>query len=137
MEPFFVAVLVVLLSTVTGGSAANSCTASLPAVHGREDECPASGGGDLVNEINQNISALLQEVVHCMLQLGHTPEYPANSCTELAEWEPDIPSGNSMSCSSTSIEYSGALRKMNVNTCILTMASDSISELVNENFFSG
>ena len=47
-----------------------------------------------MNEINQNISALLQEVVRCMLQLGHTPEYPANSCTELAEWEPDIPSGN-------------------------------------------
>ena len=63
MEPFFVAVLVVLLSIVTGGSAASSCTAFLPAVHGREDECPASGGGDLVNEINQNISALLQEVV--------------------------------------------------------------------------
>ena len=93
MEPFFVAVLVVMLSTATGGSAANSCTASLPAVHGREDECPASGGGDLVNEINQNISALLQEVVHCML-LGRTPEYPANSCAELAEREPDIPSGN-------------------------------------------
>ena len=91
MEPFFVAVFVVMLST--GGSAANSCTASLPAVYGREEECPASGGGDLVNEINQNISALLQEVVHCMLP-GRTPEHPANSCAELAEQEPDIPSGN-------------------------------------------
>ena len=28
------------------------------------------------------------------MQLGHTSEYPANSCTELAEREPDIPSGN-------------------------------------------
>ena len=46
-----------------------------------------------MNEINQNISALLQEVVHCML-LGRTPENPANSCTELAEREPDVPSGN-------------------------------------------
>ena len=93
MEPFFAAVFVLMLSTATGGSAANSCTASLPAVYGREDECPASGGGELVNEINQNISALLPGVVRCML-LGRTPEYPANSCTELAEREPDIPSGN-------------------------------------------
>ena len=93
MEPFFVAVFIALLSTATGGSAANSCTATLSAVHGREDECPASGGGDLVNEINQNISALLQEVVCCMLP-GCTPKYSANSCTELAEREPDIPSGN-------------------------------------------
>ena len=94
MEPLFVAVLVLMLSIVTDGSTANSCTASLSAVHGREDECPASGGGDLVNEINQNISALLQEVVRCMLQLGRTPEHPSNSCTELAEREPDTPSGN-------------------------------------------
>ena len=93
MEPFFVAVFVFVLSTTTGGSAAISCKASLPGIYQREDECPASGGGDLVNEINQNISALLQEVVHCML-LGRTPEHPANSCTELAEREPDIPSGN-------------------------------------------
>ena len=48
MEQFFVAVFVVMLST--GGSAINSCTASLAAVHEREDviECPASGGGDEV-----------------------------------------------------------------------------------------
>ena len=93
MEQFFVAVFVLVLSTATGGSAANSCTAFLPAVLGREDECPASGDSDLVNEINQNISALLQEIVHCML-LGRTPEYPVNSCAELADQEPDIPSGN-------------------------------------------
>ena len=77
MEPFFAAVFVLMLSTATGGSAANSCTASLPAVYGREDECPASGGGELVNEINQNISALLPGVVRCML-LGRTPEYPCS-----------------------------------------------------------
>ena len=82
-----------MLSAATGGSAADSCTASLPSLVGGGGECPASGGGDLVNEINQNISALLQGVVHCML-LGRTPENPVTSCAELAEREPDIPSGN-------------------------------------------
>ena len=90
---FFVAVFVILLSTAADYSAANSCTASFPVVQRRENECPALGDSDLVNEINQNISALLQEIVHCML-LGRTPEYPANSCAELAEREPDISSGN-------------------------------------------
>ena len=80
-------------SAATGGSAADSCTASLPPLVGGGGECSASGVGDLVNEMNQNISALLQGVVHCML-LGRTPEHPANSCAELAEREPDIPSGN-------------------------------------------
>ena len=120
-QSVFVALLITTLSTATSGPAANSCTVSLPAVHGREDECPASGGGDfvneinqnssallqevvdecsasgggdLVNEINQNSSALLQEMVHCRLQLGRTREHSANPCTELAEREPDIPSGN-------------------------------------------
>ena len=31
---------------------------------------------------------------YAVCYLGRTPEYPANSCTELAEQEPDIPSGN-------------------------------------------
>ena len=66
-------------------STADSCTASLPPLVGGGGECSASGGGDLVNEINQNITTLLPEVVHCMLQLGRTPENPANSCEELAE----------------------------------------------------
>ena len=82
-----------MLSAATGGSAADSCTASLPPLVGGGVECSASGGGELVNEMNQNISALLQGVVHCML-LGHTPDHPANSCAELAEQEPDIPSRN-------------------------------------------
>ena len=56
-------------------------------------ECPASGGGELVNKVRQNVSTLLPGVVSCM-QLGHTPEYPANSCADLAEWKQDIPSGN-------------------------------------------
>ena len=92
----FIAVLsttLFILITTIGGSAADSCTAFLPPLVGRGDECPASGGGDLVNGIRQNVPALLQGVVHC-LQLGHTPEHSANSCAELAEREPDIPSGN-------------------------------------------
>ena len=91
----FIAVLAAILfvvSAATGGSAADSCTVSLPPLVVRGGECPASGGGELVNEINQNISALLEDVIGCWL--GHTPENPANSCTELAEQEPDIPSGN-------------------------------------------
>ena len=72
-----------MLSAATGGSAADSCTASLPPLVGGGSECSASGGGDL-NEVRQNVSTLLPEVVRCM-QLGRTPEYPANSCTELAE----------------------------------------------------
>ena len=80
-----------MLSATTGSSAADSCTASLPPLVGGGGECP--GGDDLVNELNQNVSALLPGVVRCM-QLGRTPEYPANSCTELAERKPDIPSGN-------------------------------------------
>ena len=92
----FAAVLAVtlfMLTAATGISAADSCTASLPPLVGGGGECSASGGGHLVNEVRQNVSTLLPEVVPCLL-LGHTPEYPANSCTELAEQEQDIPSGN-------------------------------------------
>ena len=73
-----------VLSAATGGSAADSCTASLPPLVGRGDECSASGGRELLNEVRQNVSTLLPRVVHCML-LGRTPETPATSCTELAE----------------------------------------------------
>ena len=82
-----------LLSAATGGSAADSCTASLPPLVGGGGECSASGGGELVNGIRQDVSTLLPEVVRCMLP-GRSPQYPANSCAELAEREPDIPSGN-------------------------------------------
>ena len=79
-----------MLSAATSGSAADSCTASLsPFVRG-EGVCPVSS--DFVNGLRSNLSVLLQSVVRCMQQLGHTPEYPANSCTELAER--DITSGN-------------------------------------------
>ena len=81
-----------MLSVSTGGSAADSCTTSLPPLVGGGGECSASG--ELVNKIRQNVSTLLPGVVHCILQLGRTPEYPADSCTELAEREPDTPSGN-------------------------------------------
>ena len=59
-----VALLVVMLKATIGSSNADSCTASLPAVVIRgEDECPALRGGKIMDEIRQNISALLQEVV--------------------------------------------------------------------------
>ena len=82
-----------VLAAASGISAADPCTASLPAVAIRGDECPDSIGDETINEIEQNVSTLLQDVVSCKL-LGRTPEFPANSCTELAEREPDIPSGN-------------------------------------------
>ena len=88
------AATVFMLSAATGGSAADSCATSLPPLVGGGGECSASGGGDLVNEVRQNVSALLPEVARCMLQLGHSPQHPANSCTDLAEREPDSPSGN-------------------------------------------
>ena len=66
-----------MLTTATGSSANPSCTASLPALV-KGAKC---------------ISALLEGLMHCMLP-GHTSEYTANSCTELAEQQPDIPSGN-------------------------------------------
>ena len=74
-----------MLLAANGGSAADSCTASLPPLVGRGGECSASGGGELVNEVRQKVSTLLPRVVRCRLQLGHTPETPATSCTELAE----------------------------------------------------
>ena len=80
-----------VLSAATGGSTADSCTASLPSLFVRGEECPALEGEDLMNRIRQ--FTLLRDALHCVL-LGHTPEYPANSCAELAEQEPDIPSGN-------------------------------------------
>ena len=83
-----------ILTAPTDGSAADSCTASLPPLVGGGGECSASGGSELVNEVRQNVPTLLPRVLHCMLQLGHTPETPATSCTELAEREPDISSGN-------------------------------------------
>ena len=88
------AVVLFMLTAATGSSAADSCTASLPPLVGGGGECSAPGGGEFVNEVRQNVSTLLPEVVHCMLRLGRTPEYPANSCEELAEQKPDIPSGN-------------------------------------------
>ena len=87
-----VAATLFMLSAATGGSAADSCTAFLSPLVVRGEECPALEGEDLVNEINQNISALLENALHCVL-LGRSPEYPANSCAELAEQEPDIPLG--------------------------------------------
>ena len=91
----FITVLAAALFAFIGVSAADSCTASLSpiVVRGGGGGCSASGGGELVNEINQNISALLPGVLHCMLP-GRIPEYSANSCAELAEREPDIPSGS-------------------------------------------
>ena len=90
----FVAVILALfmLTAASGISAAGSCTNSLPTVAIEGGKCPV-GSGETIKEVEQNVSALLEEVVSCML-LGRTPEYPANSCTELAEQEPDIPSGN-------------------------------------------
>ena len=90
----FLAVLVAalfMLSAATGGSAADSCTASLPPLVGGGEECPALGSEDLMNRIRQ--FTLLRDALHCVL-LGRTPDHPANSCAELAEQEPDIPSGN-------------------------------------------
>ena len=81
-----------VLATVSGISAVDPCTVSLPAVAIRGEECPDSRS-EIMNEIKQNISTLLQDVVHCRLA-GRTPENPANSCAELADQEPDIPSGN-------------------------------------------
>ena len=59
-----VAVLAVMLTAATGSSNADSCTASLPEVVLRGgDECPALRGGKIMDEIRQNVSALLRKVV--------------------------------------------------------------------------
>ena len=91
----FIAVLAAalfMLSTAAGGSTADSCTAFLPPLVVRGgDVCPALEGEELMNRIKQ--SAVLQDVLNCVLP-GRTPEHPVNSCTELAQQEPDIPSGN-------------------------------------------
>ena len=73
-----------VLSAATGGSTADSCTASLsPLVVRGEEDCPALEGEELMNRIRQ--STLLRDALHCVLP---------GSCAELAEQEPDIPSGN-------------------------------------------
>ena len=54
------------------------------------DGCSASTRSEFVS---QDISALQQDAIRCMLP-GHSHKYPANSCAELAEQEPDIHSGN-------------------------------------------
>ena len=54
-----------VLSAAIGGSTADCCTASLPPLVGGGGECSVLGGGDFVNEVHQNVSTLLQEVVHC------------------------------------------------------------------------
>ena len=82
-----VALLVVMLKATIGSSNADSCTASLPAVVIRGgDECPVLRGGKIMDEIRQNVSALLQEVV-CY-------NYLFSSCAKLAEQTPSRPSGN-------------------------------------------
>ena len=103
----FVAVLAAALfvvSAATGGFAADSSTASLPpiVIIIGGDGCSASGGDKCVDGIRQNVLDLLQGVTRCKLP-GRTPEYPANSCTELAEQEPDIPSGNYWILNSTQL----------------------------------
>ena len=65
-----------MLSAATGGSAADSCTTFLPPLVRGGGECSAPGGGDLVNEINQNISTLLPGVVHYMLQQSESQTSP-------------------------------------------------------------
>ena len=85
----FVAVLATAL--FSGVSTADSCRVFLPPLVGGGGECSASD--ELMNRIGQNVSDLLPGALHCLL-LGHTPKRPANSCAELAEQEPNIPSGN-------------------------------------------
>ena len=80
---FVIAAALFVVSAATSCSAADSCTASLPPLVVRGGECSASGGDELLNEINQNISALLEDVIGCLL--GRTPDHPANSCAELAK----------------------------------------------------
>ena len=84
-----------MLSATTGDSAADSCTAAFPpiVIIIGGDGCSASGGSKFVDGIRQSVLDLLQGGKRCKL-LGRTSEYPANSCAELAEREPDIPSGN-------------------------------------------
>ena len=53
-----------MLAAASGISAANPCTVLLCSL-------PLP-----LNEIEQNISTLLQDVVSCMLQLGRTPKHP-------------------------------------------------------------
>ena len=50
------AVTLFMLSAAIGGSAADSCTASLPLLVGGGGECSALEGGELVNGIRQNVS---------------------------------------------------------------------------------
>ena len=57
------ATVLFILTAATGGSAADSCRASLPLLVGGGGECSASGGGDLVNEVKQNVSTLLLGMV--------------------------------------------------------------------------
>ena len=84
-----------MLTAATGISTAGSCTTLFPVVVVEGGECPVSGDGEtVVNEVKQNVSTMLQEVAHCMLQPGHSSLHPANSCAELSEQETDVPSGN-------------------------------------------
>ena len=71
-----------VLSAATGGSTADSCTAALPPLVVRGEECPALEGEELMNRIRQ--FTLLRDALHCVLP---------GSCAELAEQELDIPSG--------------------------------------------
>ena len=91
----FVAVLAAFMVAAPSSiSATSPCsTTFLPTATIEGGECPALGG-ETRNEIERNVSTLLQQVTRCMEQLGRTPEQPVNSCTELAEREPNIPSGN-------------------------------------------
>ena len=90
----FVAVLAAFMVAAPSSiSAASPCTIFLSTVAIEGGECPALGG-ETRNEIKRNVSTLLQQVTRCMEQLGRTPEHPVDSCAQLADQEPDIPSGN-------------------------------------------
>ena len=89
-----VSVAATLIMLSADSSIADLCTVSLSALVGESRRGSVKfRDGELLNKINQNISALLPGVVCCML-LGRTSQYPANSCAKLAEREPDSPSGN-------------------------------------------
>ena len=81
-----------VLSAATGCSSADSCASLSPIriVVAGGDGCSASKTSEFVSP---NISALQRDAIRCMLP-GRSRKYPANSCAELAQQEPDISSGN-------------------------------------------
>ncbi len=86
----------VVLAVVVAISASSPCAVSLPVTTAKGDgnSCPVAPAArdEVVAEIMQNVSSLLPGIIDCSI-LNSTLQPPVSSCAEIADLNPNSPSG--------------------------------------------